>query len=204
MEEAYEFTRRAVDWARGLGPWAPAGLAALCVLACLVPMPRSPLGLAAGALLGPWWGAALVSLSSAAGAALNLFVTRRLARGAVERFIASRPRLALLDGETGRADWRTVLLLRLTPIPFVLTNYALGLTKVSFGAFVLVTWLVQLPGTVLFAAAGAAAAAPSPAGLRWLYAAGLAALALLIWRAAGLFRRLLGPPPPGPRNGPAA
>ncbi len=59
-----------------------------------------------------------------------------------------------------------MLLLRVSAIfPFTLINYTLGLTKISFRDFMLVSWLGMTPGIVLYVYLGSLAgsvAAPRP------------------------------------------
>jgi uncharacterized membrane protein YdjX (TVP38/TMEM64 family) len=113
--------------------------------------PASAITLAAGALFGLVRGVVLVSLGSTTGAALAFLVARYLLRDQVERYLASRPRLAAVDKAVGRGGWRVVALLRLSPaIPFNLQNYLYGVTSIPFGAAVLTSWIAMLPGTFLY------------------------------------------------------
>jgi uncharacterized membrane protein YdjX (TVP38/TMEM64 family) len=66
------------------------------------------------------------------------------------------PRFAAIDEAIGRNGWKIVGLLRLSPlIPFNLSNYFYGITSVSFGAYVLVSAVGMIPGTLLYAYLGA-------------------------------------------------
>ena len=71
------------------------------------------------------------------------------------------PRLGpvLLRAEGG--GWRAVTVLRLIPVmPHSLTNYALGLTRLSLGAYALGSLLGQLPMTIAYVEFGAAGGRP--------------------------------------------
>ena len=176
------------------GSAGPLIFVAAYVLATVLLVPGSLLTLAAGFLFGPFVGTALVSLASTAGAAAAFLVGRYAARPAVERRIASNPRWAAVDAAIGRQGAKIVLLLRLSPLfPFTLLNYALSLTKIEFGPYVLASWAGMLPGTVAFVALGgagkaaaesAAGAGPAPLQLA-LYAVGAAAT---LWAAALISR----------------
>jgi uncharacterized membrane protein YdjX (TVP38/TMEM64 family) len=51
----------------------------------------------------------------------------------------------------GEQGWKIVLLLRLSPlVPFNLSNYFFGLTKIKFWPYVLASWVGMLPGAVLY------------------------------------------------------
>ena len=66
------------------------------------------------------------------------------------------PRFAAIDEAIGRNGWKIVGLLRLSPlIPFNLSNYFYGITSVRFGAYVLVSAVGMIPGTLLYAYLGA-------------------------------------------------
>ena len=137
------------------------------VAATVLLVPGSVLTLAAGFLFGPALGTAVVSVASTAGAAAAFLVGRYAARPAVERRIAGNPRWAAVDAAIGRQGAKVVLLLRLSPLfPFTLLNYALSLTTIEFGPYVLASWAGMLPGTVAYVALGGAgkAAAETAAG----------------------------------------
>ena len=77
-------------------------------------------------------------------------VSRYLARGAVERRIAGEPRFAAIDRAVQREGLKITFLLRLTPVvPFVLLNYALGLTRVRLVDYA-VACIGMLPATLLY------------------------------------------------------
>jgi uncharacterized membrane protein YdjX (TVP38/TMEM64 family) len=60
------------------------------------------------------------------------------------------PRFAAIDRAIGREGRKIVFLLRLSPVfPFVLLNYALGLTRVRLRDYA-VAALGMLPGTLLY------------------------------------------------------
>ncbi|HVB38853.1 MAG TPA: VTT domain-containing protein, partial [Vicinamibacterales bacterium] len=96
---------------------------------------------------------------------------------------------------------KLVLLLRLSPIvPFNLLNYALSLSGISPGRYVVASFLGMLPGTLLYvylgslattaASLGTAGAGGGPLRLA-LYAAGFAATLLVVVIATRTARRAL-------------
>jgi uncharacterized membrane protein YdjX (TVP38/TMEM64 family) len=119
-------------------------------------VPALPLTMSAGALFGVAKGTVLVSTAgvTAAGAA---FLTVRYTgiRGRISAMLASNTRWAAIDRALGRNSFRVITLLRLSPLmPFSLSNYAYGLTKLQFWPYLAGSWLGMLPGTVAYVSAG--------------------------------------------------
>src|SRR6476661_1264869 len=137
-------------WVNGLGTWGPVVFIAGYAIATVAFVPGSLLTLAAGALFGLARGTALVLVAATLGASLSFLVARYLARGLVERRLAGNERFAAIDRAIGLQGRRIVFLLRLSPLfPFNLLNYALGLTRVRFGDY-LVASAGMVPGTLLY------------------------------------------------------
>ena len=73
----------------------------------------------------------------------------------IEQRVADNPRFSAIDRAIARDGRRIVFLLRLSPVfPFNLLNYALGLTRIGFGDFVVAS-LGMIPGTILYVYLGA-------------------------------------------------
>ena len=188
---------RFAGWVDGLGGWAPAVYVLGYVVATVAFLPGSLLTLGAGAVFGLVQGTLLVLLGATLGAAAAFLVSRYVARGMVERRLAGNRRFAAIDRAIGADGRRIVFLLRLSPaIPFNLLNYALGLTRVRFGDFLLAS-AGMLPGTLLYVYYGKVAGdvarlaggAPMPRGAGYyvVLALGLAATvvaAALVTRTA--------------------
>lgn len=135
----------------GLGSWGPVVLAASYIIACIFMVPGSLLTLGAGFLFHVLLGTVTVSIGSTLGAAAAFLVGRTVGRKWVTRKVESHPKFAALDRAVGREGFKIVLLTRLSPVfPFVLLNYAYGLTRVRFRDYVLASWVGMLPGTVMF------------------------------------------------------
>jgi uncharacterized membrane protein YdjX (TVP38/TMEM64 family) len=83
-------------------------------------------------------------------ASLSFVIARYLARGAVERQLATRPSFRAIDTAVADQGLRVVLLLRLSPLfPFFLLNYALGLTRVRYIDF-LIGLFGMVPATAFY------------------------------------------------------
>jgi uncharacterized membrane protein YdjX (TVP38/TMEM64 family) len=144
-------------WVEGLGWWAPAAFIVVYALATVAFVPGSLLTLAAGAIFGVLHGTAICFVAASTGAVLAFGISRHLARAAIERRLAGNERFAAVDRAIARDGRKIVLLLRLSPVfPFNLLNYALGLTRVRFGDY-LIACIGMLPGTLLYVYYGALA-----------------------------------------------
>ncbi len=137
-------------WVEGLGLWGPVVFVLGYAVATVAFIPGSLLTLAGGAIFGLAQGVALVFVGACLGATGAFLASRYMVRGAIERRVAAEPRFAAIDRAVGREGFRIVLLLRLTPVvPFVLLNYALGLTRVKLRDY-LSACIGMLPATLLY------------------------------------------------------
>ncbi len=122
-------------------------------------VPASLLGIAAGAVYGPWLGFLLSAAGTLLGGWIAFLLAKSLLRPWVERLLVARSggRLAGLDAAVAHDGWRFVCLLRISPImPFALTSYTLGLTHISRRDYLLGT-LAALPALAGYVGIGALA-----------------------------------------------
>lgn len=188
-------------WVDGLGAWGPLALIGIYAASTVLFVPGSLLTLAAGALFGVLWGTVYAFIGATLGATLAFLVSRYLARGSVERRLRGDARFQRLDRAIGREGFRVAFLLRLSPVlPFVLLNYALGLTRIRFVHYFLASF-GMLPGTLLYVYNGrlagevaALGAAGAPSRGPWYYAflaLGLVATIVVTVRVTRIARRAL-------------
>jgi uncharacterized membrane protein YdjX (TVP38/TMEM64 family) len=171
---------------RGLGALGYVLFVLAYVLAALLFLPGSLLGLGAGAAFGLLGGVVAVSIGSTLGAAVAFATARYVARQTVERWVAGQAKFEAIDRAVEREGFKIVALMRLSPVfPYNLLNYVLGLTRVRFWSFLLASWLGMLPGTIFFVYIGYAAGGLAKAGTPGWSGAGLA------FRIAGLVATLL-------------
>lgn len=138
------------QWVRGLGFWAPLVFILGYAVGTVAFAPGSLLTLASGAIFGLVWGTVYAWTGATIGACAAFLIARYLARGWVEHKLEGKPRFEKLDHSIGRDGGKIVALLRLAPIfPFVLLNYALGLTKVRFAHYFWACFAMA-PGTLLY------------------------------------------------------
>lgn len=169
---------------RGLGAWGAVGFVLIFAAATVLFLPGSVFGLAGGALFGPVLGTVINLAGGTLGATLAFLVARHLAGDWVARRAGGRLK-QVVDGVEAEG-WRFVALVRLVPaVPFNLANYALGLTRIPLGQYVLATAISMIPGTAAYAWLGhagrGALAGDDAAALRYglLGLAVLAAIAFL-------------------------
>ena len=133
-----------------LGPWGPVLFALLYIAFAVTMAPAFLLTVAAGALFGVWRGSALVFVSATLGASAVYVVAHRLAGTRLFSWLVRGRRVAAVRlGVAGEGAW-VQFLLRLSPIvPYVLLNYALGLSRVRFRDFV-VACAGMIPAIVMY------------------------------------------------------
>lgn len=136
---------------REMGPWGPILFTLLYVAAAVTMAPAFVLTVAAGAIYGIWRGSALVFVAATLGASLAYALAHRLAgTRLVMRVLKDRRVDAVRGAVSGEGAW-VQFLLRLSPIvPYVLLNYALGLSRVRFRDF-LIACVGMLPAIVMYA-----------------------------------------------------
>ena len=189
------------EWVDGLGFWGPAVFVLGYAAATLVFVPGSLLTMAAGAIFGLGKGTLLVFLGATLGSTFSFLVARYLARGAIERKLANRPRFRAIDRAVARQGLKIIFLVRLSPVfPYNLLNYGLGLTRVRLLDYVLAC-SGMIPGTFLYVyygkalgslAAVAGGVAPERGAGDWaLLAAGLAATVAVTAFVTRIARRAL-------------
>jgi uncharacterized membrane protein YdjX (TVP38/TMEM64 family)/rhodanese-related sulfurtransferase len=174
------------------GALGPLVYIAIFAVATMLFVPGTIFGLVGGVLFGPLWGT-LFNLAGATLGATGAFVLaryvaadwiRQKAGGWVDRLITG------VETE----GWRFVAFVRLVPLfPFNLSNYALGLTRLSLLPYVAASFICMAPGALAYTwlgFAGREAAAGNAAAIRY----GLVALALVAAVAflARLVHRLRG------------
>lgn len=140
-----------------LGPWAPIALIAVYTVATVAFISGGLLTLGAGALFGLWKGALCAFIGASFGATAAFLVGRYLARGWVAKKIEGNATFSAIDQAVGDEGLKIVSLTRLSPVfPFVLLNYAFGITSVSLRDYVL-GFLGMIPGTFLYTYLGSTA-----------------------------------------------
>lgn len=139
------------DWIQSLGVWGPIAFVVIYILATVFLLPGSAMTPLSGLLFGLGWGTLWVIIASNLGANLAFIIGRYFARDAVAKKIEGNEKFAAIDRAVGQDGWKIVGLTRLSPVfPFVLLNYAYGLTSVKWIHFAIASLIGMVPGTVMY------------------------------------------------------
>ena len=153
--EVPAYLQQALRWVEGLGLWGPVLFAALYVVVTVSLIPGSILTIGAGAVFGVIPGTIYTSVGATIGATFAFLLGRTLMRGWVEKRVNASPKLKAVDEAVEREGGRIVFLLRLSPlVPYNLSNYIYGLTKVGLGSYILASWIGMIPGILLYSYIG--------------------------------------------------
>ena len=199
--DAPSYVQQALRWVEGLGFWGPVLFVALYVLITVMLVPALIMTIGGGAVFGVLPGTIYASVGATIGATLAFLLGRTLLRGWVERQVQASPKLKAVDEAVEREGGRIVFLLRLSPlVPFSISNYVYGLTRVRLGSYVLASWIGMIPGVLLYAYIGSlaqrfaelGAAEQTTTNAEWImYIVGLVATVIATVRITVVARRAL-------------
>ncbi|XP_039029754.1 TVP38/TMEM64 family membrane protein slr0305-like [Hibiscus syriacus] len=132
-----------------LGPWGPLALAVAYIPLTILAVPASVLTLGGGYLFGLPVGFISDSVGATLGAAAAFLLGKTIGRSLVVSQLKDYSQFQLVAIATRKSGFKIVLLLRLAPlIPFSLLNYLLSVTPISFGEYMLASWLGMMPLTL--------------------------------------------------------
>jgi uncharacterized membrane protein YdjX (TVP38/TMEM64 family) len=168
-------------------PVAPLVFILLQIVASLIFIPRTVLGIAAGLLFGFVWGSVLAIAGAVAGAAAGFALWRWIGKGRVD--IEATPWIGPLIERAEKDRWRAVAIVRLIPaLPHSVANTALALTRIGWGDYLVGSFIGMLPMTLVQVDVGATGGQVLAGRSGWLISLALLALlfasSVLIRRAA--------------------
>ena len=144
-------------WVEKLGPWGVVVFALIYAAATVLFIPGSLLTIASGLIFGVGLGLAAAWSGAVLGASLAFLIARYVARKKIEAKAKENEKFAAIDEAIGQQGWKIIGLLRLSPlIPFSVSNYLYGVTRVGFWPYLLASAGGMLPGTLLYVYLGAA------------------------------------------------
>jgi uncharacterized membrane protein YdjX (TVP38/TMEM64 family) len=147
---------RAIDWVEQVGLWGPFWFLGGCIAAGILFVPSVAVAVTAGALFGPIRGMLLSLVGNGLGAVGALLIGRYVARGWATRAFAHRRTFQLVSDLVRRKGWTIVVLARLSPVmPFLVGNYAFGLTLISARSYGAASIIGSIPSTAVYAYLGA-------------------------------------------------
>jgi len=133
------------------------GLLGFCVfvVANVLLVPATVLTLVAGFTRGFVQAVLLAALGRVVAGVVSFSLSRSWLRPWLRKSLGQSSRLEALDDALDKGGFRTVVLIRLSPIfPSTVSNYALGMTGLRLRDFALGTIIGTLPSTILYAYLG--------------------------------------------------
>lgn len=183
-----------VEYIDGLGPLGYLYFSVIYVVAEMFAIPAVPLTASAGYLFGVIPGTCIVLFSATIAAGGAFIIGRTFLRQFVEEIIDGSRKFQAIDEAISRKGFQLVLLLRLSPLlPFALSNYLYGMTKVNLLEYLAGTAIGFAPGSLGFVMTGqvgrdlVAGDAGGSSGLPWYaYAGGITAVVVIGKVVAGV------------------
>ncbi len=151
------FTLPLKEWLEPFERWADdAGLWGMCVFVLVYAglvvlfVPGSLLTIGAGFALGFGKALPVAWLGATLGATLAFLVARHVFRARIEALAKKNAKFEAIDHAISEQGWKVVALLRLSPLlPYNLSNYLYGVTRVELPQYVAASCIGMLPGTIL-------------------------------------------------------
>lgn len=140
---------------KSTGPAAPAIYCGIYLIGPTIFLPASILTMAGGALFGPVMGTAYTIFSATAGATIPFLITRKFGRGPLQKLIGRyenfEKKFQRFEHSVEVDGWKYVAFTRLVTIfPFLILNYAFGLTRIKLWTYVWASFLFMLPASFMF------------------------------------------------------
>jgi len=184
MESIEEIMQRVPPLVASLGPLGPFVFFALFVLVECFSLPGAPLMLASGPLFGTLSGCLITILSLVTAATISFLLARTVLRPQLMKLVKGNKTFDDINAAVQGDGFKIIFLLRLAPLlPFALSNYAYGVSKVAFWDFFFATLLGVFPGscaTVYIASSAAEMAAEQESRVIPWYVSVLAAVATIL------------------------
>ncbi|NCA81707.1 MAG: TVP38/TMEM64 family protein [Opitutae bacterium] len=179
------------------GPWAPLMCILLYAFFTVFFLPTSLIGILVALLYGPWLGLPICLAGLGLGMGVAFLLSRYLLHEWIERRIGDTKLYRHIEEHMRRDGGKLVLFTRILPInPFAFLNYAYGLTRISFGRYLLASVAGVIPNTLALLwtthAAGQMAAGQMDGRIFILLFAGAALFAVLAWLPRLLRRKMPG------------
>jgi len=151
-----DWIRSFINWVQQLGPLGVVVFIAAYALATVLFLPGWIFTVGAGLVYGVVGGTLVALTGAVIGVTLAFIVARYFVRKNIEDYAKKNARFQAIDEAIGKNGWKIIGLLRLSPlIPFNLSNYFYGITAVSLKAYVAISAVGMIPGTLLYAYLGA-------------------------------------------------
>jgi uncharacterized membrane protein YdjX (TVP38/TMEM64 family) len=138
-------------WVMSLGAWAAVCYPLLFAACNILLLPGGVLAVGGGFFFGLWWGFLIVFAGNLIATAVSFALSRSIARHWFRQKLATNQALRALGPAVERESWKIILLSQLHPLfPTSLLNYIYGLTRISFGSYMLWASIGRVPGVFLY------------------------------------------------------
>ncbi len=140
-------------WIKQAGWYAPLLFITAYFVSTIVMFPVAIFTLISGALFGPYWGTLYSMIGAVCGAAVALLIARYLLQDWVEKR-SNKMVKKVIDG-VNQEGWQFVAFIRLVPLfPFVIVNYAFGLSNISLLSYTITNTIFMLPACFAYSYLG--------------------------------------------------
>ncbi|MEN8135809.1 MAG: TVP38/TMEM64 family protein [Thermodesulfobacteriota bacterium] len=140
------------------GPWAPFTYIAFYSFRSLVFFPASVLTIIAGILFGPWFGLIFTIVGENISANVSFVVGRYFVQDFAESVASKNRFINKTFCRTRKNGFMTVLIMRLSFVPFDLVGYFSGICNIRQKEFALGTLLGTIPGLLTYTMLGSSVA----------------------------------------------
>jgi uncharacterized membrane protein YdjX (TVP38/TMEM64 family) len=143
--------QRVMSW----GAWGAVCYPLLFAACNILLLPGGILAVGGGFFFGLWWGFLIVLVGNLVATAISFALSRWIARRWFQQKLSRNPTLRTLGPAVERESWKIILLSQLHPLfPTSLLNYFYGITRISFGSYMLWATIGRAPGLFLYVYAG--------------------------------------------------
>lgn len=150
LVDVQDYIIMARDMIMGLGYWGVALYVFAFVVATLLMLPGTPFTIIAALLFGPWLAFVVMTAGTTLSSVIGFLLARYLAKEWVERHLDGGGRLERLKALVEENRAFVIPAIRFLPMfPYSFNNYALGLTNISFGSYLIWSEVVLVPMNIV-------------------------------------------------------
>jgi len=138
------------EFIRGSGVWGLLIYTTAYAFRSLIFFPASVLTITAGILFGPWLGILLTMIGENISANISFVVGKYFTADLLQYFSTKKRYVPHLSCKIQKNGFLTVLIMRLTFLPFDLVGYSSGMCNIKQRDFALATVIGTIPGLLTF------------------------------------------------------
>jgi len=155
LANRYGLLQRTLEWVSSFGAGGPFIFLTIYALSCVLFVPSLIFTFSSGALFGIPLGFALSLMGNAIGSTAALLIARYLARKQVEKAFEKNAQFQKFARAIEKKGWKLIVLARFSPVfPFLVGNYAFGVTRIRAADYFLATLIGSIPSSLLYAYLG--------------------------------------------------